>query len=279
MINLAFEFDPASDFADQMFEERSSAAALLHSPAISQPPRIARSIDESQSRAYRLSEGLTLIETSGSSASTTAEGFTVSPARAVARFDLVTAGQGNLGYTVSQDFLFHAGTFIGVNGGIVSTGSLSSGSGTTTIYAFSTAASGNAVTAQGTFAPIFPVEQPQAFASSDSELARRINAAREAATIDAESVGIADAATRDADYFVDRAGLGGEPLVMFADDGILTLQWQRGGYGVALLFAGDGEVSIAFKKPEQLYAQNGIDLKVSDDLPAAFGDALALVLG
>jgi hypothetical protein len=66
---------------------------------------------------------------------------------------------------------------------------------------------------------------------------------------------------------------------MFADDGILTLQWQRGQYGVALIFAGDGEVSIAFRKPGQLYAQNGLDIKITAGLPASFYEALVRVQG
>ncbi len=78
---------------------------------------------------------------------------------------------------------------------------------------------------------------------------------------------------------VERAKLNGQPLVMFADDGILTLQWQRGDHGLALIFAGDGEVSIAFKKPRQLYAQNGIEVKITEELPASFHYAMARILG
>jgi len=100
-----------------------------------------------------------------------------------------------------------------------------------------------------------------------------------AATIDPDVRELSDAAVRDAKQVVDHVKLRGEPRVMFADDGILTLQWQRGDYGVALLFAGDGEVSIAFKKPAQLYAQNGIDVKVTENLPSAFYDALTQILG
>ncbi len=113
---------------------------------------------------------------------------------------------------------------------------------------------------------------------SFSPLAARISSERAIAEIDSENLRIADAATADAIKLVERAGLAGTPRVMFSDDGILTLQWQRGEYGVALVFAGDGVASIAFKKPRQLYAENGLEVSVSKDLPAQFIDALAALL-
>jgi hypothetical protein len=57
---------------------------------------------------------------------------------------------------------------------------------------------------------------------------------------------------------VRRVNLGGPPHISLSDDGILALQWQRGEYGVALLFAGDGVASISFRRPGQFYAENGI---------------------
>jgi hypothetical protein len=107
-----------------------------------------------------------------------------------------------------------------------------------------------------------------------SELADLIIAERSHAEVDAEGVAVADAATKDALTIVRRVNFARKPRVMFSDDGILTLQWQRGEYGVALIFAGDQMVSIAFRRPGLLYAENGIEVTISDDLPAEFFDAL-----
>lgn len=112
-----------------------------------------------------------------------------------------------------------------------------------------------------------------------SPLAGLIAVERSVAEIEPSHLIVADAAMNDALAVVNRANLDGSPNVMFSEDGILTLQWQRGEFGVALIFAGDGTASIAFRRPGQLYAQNGIDIAVSDDLPQAFNDALASVLG
>jgi hypothetical protein len=113
---------------------------------------------------------------------------------------------------------------------------------------------------------------------SISHLAARISSERATAEIDSENLIMADGAAADAVKLVERAGLGGTPRVMFSDDGILTLQWQRGEYGVALIFAGDGAASIAFKNPGQLYAENGLEVSVSKDLPAQFNVALAALM-
>jgi hypothetical protein len=109
-------------------------------------------------------------------------------------------------------------------------------------------------------------------------LADLITAERIIAKIDEANVGVADAAARDAVAIVRRANLCGTPLIMFSHDGILALQWQRGEYGVALVFAGDGEASISFRRPGQLYAENGIDVAITDDLPVRFNEALSAIL-
>jgi hypothetical protein len=85
---------------------------------------------------------------------------------------------------------------------------------------------------------------------------------------------VADAAAKDAVATVQRANIGGKPRVMFSSDGMLTLQWKRGQYGVALIFAGDGTASIAFGRPQQFYSENGIEVAISDDLPDEFTEAL-----
>src|SRR5262245_39131795 len=99
------------------------------------------------------------------------------------------------------------------------------------------------------------------------DLAPQIIVERANIALDRTAAELADAATNDAVTLVRRTKLGGNPRVMFSEDGILTLQWQRGEYGVAMIFAGDGIASIAFRRPEQFYAENGIEIAISDNLP------------
>jgi hypothetical protein len=129
--------------------------------------------------------------------------------------------------------------------------------------------SSNAATAQ----PL-----PELAKSESSPLADLIQAERSVAVIDKENAAVADAATNDAVEIVRRNKIGGSPLVMFSDDGVLALQWQRGEHGVAMVFAGDGLVSIGFRRPGQLYAQNGIEIRIMDSLPTTFTDALTVIL-
>jgi hypothetical protein len=121
-----------------------------------------------------------------------------------------------------------------------------------------------------------PVSKPPM--GGPSELVSKISAARAAASVDPESVEIADAATIDAIKLVERNRLPGSPRVIFSNDGILALQWQRDEYGAALMFAGDAIASIAFRKPGQFYAENGIDIGIEDDLPLRFTEALAKIV-
>lgn len=112
----------------------------------------------------------------------------------------------------------------------------------------------------------------------DTELAERIEAARATTAFDEDSVDVAAAAASDASQFVMTHELGGEPFVSFSDDGILALQWRTDECGVALIFAGDGEVSLAFKRPGQFYAENGIDISINDELPPEFTETLAKII-
>jgi hypothetical protein len=111
--------------------------------------------------------------------------------------------------------------------------------------------------------------------ASRSSLAKIIIAERLRSDVDAECSAIADAAKQEAVAIVQRWNLSGDPRVMFSDDGVLTLQWQRDEYGVALIFAGDGMASIAFRRPGQLYAENGIDVAINENIPKQFADAMA----
>jgi hypothetical protein len=114
--------------------------------------------------------------------------------------------------------------------------------------------------------------------SSHSRLIDSIIIERSVADIDAENVTVANAATSDAVAFIQDKKLSVMPHIMFSEDGILALQWQHGPYGVALVFAGNGVASISFRRPGQFYAENGIDVRISDSLPREFSDALANVL-
>jgi hypothetical protein len=112
-----------------------------------------------------------------------------------------------------------------------------------------------------------------------SKIVDRLLSARSSAEIDEGSLSIADAATSDAIKLVEHSGLKHEPpRVMFSEDGILALQWERGESGVALIFGGDGVVSIAFTRPGLRYAENGIDIYVTDDVPESFIAALTTIV-
>jgi hypothetical protein len=120
-----------------------------------------------------------------------------------------------------------------------------------------------------TEAPVAPSENP---------LVVRIVDERKRAHVDADSEARADAAVMDAISLVQQRGLDGAPNVALSADGILSLQWQKDELGVALLFAGDGIVSIAFRRPGQLYAENGIDISVKEELPESFKTMLSAVV-
>jgi hypothetical protein len=112
-----------------------------------------------------------------------------------------------------------------------------------------------------------------------SFLVERILAERRDANIDEESINAALAATDDALVLIKHNNLPGTPHIMYSNDGILTLQWECDEYGVALLFCGDHSVSIAFRRPGQLYAENGVEQPVTEKLLPRFYDALASTLG
>jgi hypothetical protein len=126
-----------------------------------------------------------------------------------------------------------------------------------------------ALVQSNTDAPVAPTDNP---------LVVRILDERRRAQVEAGSVAQADLAVGDAISLVQRTGLSSDPNVMLSDDGILALQWQSGELGVALLFAGDGVASIAFRRPGQLYADNGVDISVDEDLPESFKIVLSAIL-
>jgi hypothetical protein len=113
--------------------------------------------------------------------------------------------------------------------------------------------------------------------SPESKIIDRLIAERAAAEVAPENTALADAATGDAVVLIEHAKLNVAPRVMFSDDGVLSLQWQRGDCGVLLVLCGDGMASIGFRRPGQYYAENGIEIAVTDDLPPQFTEAFAAV--
>jgi hypothetical protein len=112
-----------------------------------------------------------------------------------------------------------------------------------------------------------------------SRLVDFILTARSVALLDEAEAAAADAATADAIILADQIPSPVLPHVMFLDDGVLALQWQRGAFGVALTLTGDRKVGIAFRRPGQFYAENGIEVGISDQLPTDFTIALTKVVG
>jgi hypothetical protein len=274
MINVAaVRVDALPDWLESALEGSSSAAALMRAPAVSLPPR-------SGAFTAELHTGVLSIVERAASQPSRYHYFEYAQRRV--DFTLTQLGQT---YGATHNSTFQIG---GVPANLTINGSsfhtdVSTGRALCTISTVLNSSS--AVTSPvvvGSTAEFWLAAAPQVAPALApplaSELGKRIDAGRVTATIDRDARELADAAVRDAKRVVDHAKLRGEPRVMFADDGILTLQWQRGDYGVALLFAGDGEVSVAFKKPAQLYAQNGIDVKVTENLPSAFYDALTQIL-
>jgi hypothetical protein len=111
-----------------------------------------------------------------------------------------------------------------------------------------------------------------------SPLSIQVVEERGRAAVDPDLVVQADSAVKDALSLIKRNELGGTPKVMFSEDGILTVQWRKSELGLALLFAGDGVASIAFRRPGHRYTDVGMDISVEDDLPQSFNDMLATIL-
>jgi len=82
----------------------------------------------------------------------------------------------------------------------------------------------------------------------------------------------ADAAAEEAIAMVSRLKLARKPVAMLSEDGFLTLQWQSEEQGAALIFAGDGTVSVAVSNSDRFYAESLIEIKVTDALPSTFYD-------
>jgi hypothetical protein len=123
-----------------------------------------------------------------------------------------------------------------------------------------------------------PINQTQAFETADGPLADLVRSERGTAVIGSDFISTADTAVSDALTFAGRLQFPKLPVAMLSDDGVLTLQWRREGYGAALIFAGDAEVSIAFNRPGQRYTENGIEISIHDELPHEFLEAMTIIL-
>jgi hypothetical protein len=178
------------------------------------------------------------------------------------------------------------GNFLGFSGQPTPGASYPTGSSASTlsICAFSTNTSQTTISESvwnAVSLATWPASSPEVSSivrGPSSPLSAEILARKNLAALDFESQKIADAAADDAMQLIDSANLSGSPRIMYAEDGILALQWQKGDRGVALVFAGDGLVSIAFRRPGRLYAENGLEISISEPLPAEFISALAQIL-
>jgi hypothetical protein len=277
LINIAYQFEE-SDARSRVFDEDfvdplSPAGAISHGQSlISQSTSLA----EANSTIYTLTGNALLASGARpSSADFMYGGSTLVSALSVNL--AFTAGILQTHVPLSGNALLNMSVGQGPVNGWIETNAKS---GTIVLNTYSTISVGtglaNWALASGDFGSLEALHESSSV-SIASKLATEIDQALACAKIEPGARATAKAAAADAKYLVERNKLNGKPLVMFADDGILTLQWQRADYGVALLFAGDGEVSIAFRKPDQLYGQNGIDIKITEDLPGQFREVMGLV--
>ena len=107
----------------------------------------------------------------------------------------------------------------------------------------------------------------------------KLTAAVDPQSIDTEYLDSARAAVSQAATVVQRNHLQGSPRIMMSDDGVLTLQWRNENQGVALIFTGDGTVSVALKNAQQIYSDSlQDDLSINEPLPGGFFAALNAIV-
>jgi hypothetical protein len=99
-----------------------------------------------------------------------------------------------------------------------------------------------------------------------SPLAKKIRAVYESTRLDQDDAESARRAVNDAIKFVDFNLPGREPLVMLSDDGVLSLQWRLGNWGVLLVFTGDGTGTYSIKQPGGSYAIGAKDFSLEHGL-------------
>lgn len=102
------------------------------------------------------------------------------------------------------------------------------------------------------------------------KLEKRVQIEREHALIEEESLGFADVAVKEALAAIRKHNLGGAENIAFAEDGILSIQWRKIGIGAAIVFTGDGKVSVSIATPNKLYSQRPMRINVTEALPNDF---------
>ena len=95
------------------------------------------------------------------------------------------------------------------------------------------------------------------------------------AEIDLSQSDVANRSADDAVQMVERLNLDGNPRVMQSSDGILTLEWRKKDEGLALIFAGDGNVGISIRQNGGFYECFGSEIKVTHELPDEIAEMLA----
>lgn len=107
----------------------------------------------------------------------------------------------------------------------------------------------------------------------------QIRSTLDSGKIDDEDVAAAARSVEEAIAFLRRNNLPGRPRVMMSDDGVLTLQWRNDTVGAALIFAGDGTVSVAVKNAEKSYSTSLKDLPLDAAVPVEFVDTVEAIVG
>lgn len=110
----------------------------------------------------------------------------------------------------------------------------------------------------------------QKLVSERLDLISKLKLARVGAELDDDSSAAADAAIADANTLVKDLEFIGSPVVSQSEDGILTIHWSKKDLGVALLFDGDGTVSVSYSRPGQRYTVGIEAFAICDPLPAKF---------
>jgi hypothetical protein len=101
-----------------------------------------------------------------------------------------------------------------------------------------------------------PVSQPPCAEHSSSVLEDWMEAslAGELSGLCHDAGGSARAALRDASLLARREGLIRPDMCAISEDGVLSLQWERGVHGFMVVFSGDGEGSFSSRHDETFYS-------------------------
>lgn len=110
----------------------------------------------------------------------------------------------------------------------------------------------------------------QCLASDRLQLIAKIRHANSTADVDLESLDIAQAAMSDAFRTAQQLEYVSSPRVSQSHDGILTIHWRNGDLGAALIFDGDGTVSLSYSRPGQRYTMGIMACEIGEPLPLDF---------